>query len=179
MRRVLRWLPIVFFLGCAVLLGSLLQLDKDAPKESPLIGKPFPIINDVPLLNIDDKAEETTPDHVRFTLYNVFASWCAPCAAEVPFLEELAQLDGVEVVGIAWSDKPKLVKRFLEKNGNPFSRIYNDAKGKWGIELGMQGVPETIGVNEQGKVVFHYSGEITAEDMPDIRAAIDASGKHE
>lgn len=168
-----RKLPLLFFIGCAILLGSLLAMPHETTAQSGLVGKAFPIRN-TPLFETGGTvAPAANPSD--FVIYNLFASWCAPCTAEVPVLRQINDMDGVRVEGIAWSDKPAALTKWLHENGNPFDKIYYDAKGEWGIELGMQGVPETFGVSPKGIVVFHYSGEITQRDVPDIIAHVQAS----
>lgn len=161
---MLRWFPLVFFIACAALLGSLLLAEKET-LSSPFIGKEMPE-RPVSAGLYQDRA----PEDARIILYNVFASWCAPCAAEMPLLKELQDMEAVEVMGIAWSDKHQKIETFLTQNGNPFSSIFDDAKGEWGIALGIRGVPETFVVDQSGTVRMHISGELKKTDVKKIAA---------
>lgn len=164
---MLRWLPLVFFVACAALLGSLMLAGK--PEHvSTMVQRHFPFPSHPELMTGSAAPEHPAP----FTLYNVFASWCVPCAAEIPQLEALAKQPGIEMVGIAWSDKKEEIETFTQKYGNPFARIYDDAKGAWGIALGIRGVPESFVVNADGAIVLHIPGEITDADMNDIAALL-------
>jgi cytochrome c biogenesis protein CcmG, thiol:disulfide interchange protein DsbE len=76
-------------------------------------------------------------------LLNVFASWCLPCAVEAPQLAALRQA-GVEIDGIAIRDRSEDVAAFLERYGNPFTRIGRDDVSAVQLALGSSGVPETF-----------------------------------
>ncbi len=57
------------------------------------------------------------------TLVNVWASWCVPCADEVPFLEKLAKDKRIQLVGINYKDPTDNARRFLDRYGNPFVAV--------------------------------------------------------
>ena len=77
------------------------------------------------------------------TLVNVWASWCVPCADEVPFLEQLSKDKRIQLVGINYKDAPDNARRFLNRYGNPFVASGADGNGRTSIDWGVYGVPET------------------------------------
>jgi len=106
-------------------------------------------------------------------IINIFASWCIPCAAEAPMLEQLRQR-GVEVDGIALRDRPTDVDAFLVRNGNPYSRIGSDVKSDVAIALGSTGVPETYVIDGQGVIRKQHIGAINPQDIDDLIATLKA-----
>ncbi len=95
-RGILVLLPLVVFIALAGLF--LYQLGRGDPSRLPsaLIGHPAPKTDLPPLAGLarDGQAvpglsNAAFPGEV--TLVNVWASWCIPCADEVPFLEQLAK----------------------------------------------------------------------------------------
>jgi cytochrome c biogenesis protein CcmG/thiol:disulfide interchange protein DsbE len=68
-------------------------------------------------------------------MLNIFASWCLPCQAEAPYLDQL-KAAGVEFHAIAIRDKPEDVAKFLAQNGNPFVRIGADQDMLVQLQLG-------------------------------------------
>lgn len=55
--------------------------------------------------------------HGKVVLLNFWATWCAPCRAEMPMLSKLQQehaANGLQVVGIAM-DQPASAERFLKQ----------------------------------------------------------------
>lgn len=93
---------------------------------------------------------------------NLFASWCAPCRAEHPQLTAL-QAGGVEIVGVAYKDRPENAARFLNELGNPYSAVALDRNGRFGLQLGLAGVPETFVIGEDGRVLAVHRGPLTPE----------------
>ena len=68
-----------------------------------------------------------------------------------------------EVVGVAYKDRPEAAARFLEELGNPFSAVALDPEGRFGLELGLVGVPETFVVDANGDVRAVHRGPLTPE----------------
>jgi cytochrome c biogenesis protein CcmG, thiol:disulfide interchange protein DsbE len=123
-----------------------------------LIGKPIPAYS-LPALT---GGLPVTP--VAFAgkpyLVNAFASWCGPCKVEHPMLMQLAQ-SGVPILGVLYRDKPEAAAKFLEDLGNPFTAIGMDPQGRYGIEIGIMGVPETYVVDGQGRIRHIVRGPLT------------------
>src|SRR3990167_4499693 len=130
--RLGRFVPLLLFLGLAVLFGVGLTLN---PREipSPLIGKPVPTFSLPPvkgrtlgLSSADLKGE--------VSLVNVFASWCAACRAEHPLLMDLKERGVVPIHGLNYKDKPEDAERWLNELGDSYTRTGADVDGKVGIE---------------------------------------------
>ncbi|MCL4676283.1 MAG: DsbE family thiol:disulfide interchange protein [Pararhodobacter sp.] len=96
------------------------------------------------------------------TLVNFFASWCPPCRAEHPLLDELAQ-DGVTVLGVNYRDQPHLADAFLEDLGDPYAAIGADPRARMGLDWGVVGLPETFVIDGAGNVVMRHAGPMTDE----------------
>jgi len=101
-------------------------------------------------------------------LVNFFASWCAPCLAEHPMFERLKQREGATIIGIAWKDKPEATHAWLQRLGDPFTRLGFDQDGRISLDWGLSGVPETYLIDAQGIVRLHFRGPITERDLSTI-----------
>jgi cytochrome c biogenesis protein CcmG/thiol:disulfide interchange protein DsbE len=137
-----------------------------------LIGRPAPTF----ALTRLEGGELLTSDAMRGRPYviNMFASWCTPCRAEHPQLMAL-QASGVEIVGVAYKDRPEASARFLNDLGNPFSAVAMDPEGRFGLELGLVGVPETFVIGADGTIRAVYRGPLTGEAIEEtIRPALEA-----
>ena len=91
---------------------------------------------------------------------NVWASWCAPCRAEMASLERLSRIKGSEqfqVIGISTDDYPDAARGFLRKAGTTFSHFI-DSKLLLENMLGADRLPLTVLVDAQGKVLAKYWG---------------------
>ncbi|WP_422072895.1 DsbE family thiol:disulfide interchange protein [Tranquillimonas rosea] len=105
-------------------------------------------------------------------LVNFWASWCAPCRAEHPNLEQLAG-EGVPIYGINYKDDPENAVSFLKELGNPFVAMGADPSGRTALDWGLYGVPETYVLDGEGRVVLRFAGPITDRVMDSrIRPAI-------
>jgi cytochrome c biogenesis protein CcmG/thiol:disulfide interchange protein DsbE len=96
---------------------------------------------------------------------NVFASWCAPCRAELPVLGELASQGGVRVIGLDYRDTPELGAGFLKRHGNPYAFTLLDPQGRGSLAWGVTGVPETFVIDRRGLVRLRHAGPVTADDL--------------
>jgi cytochrome c biogenesis protein CcmG/thiol:disulfide interchange protein DsbE len=103
---------------------------------------------------------------------NLFASWCTPCIAELPYLKQLRAQSGVPLIGIAYHDKAQMLMPWLQKHGNPFDAVYLDSKGLLLGSLTINGVPETLVIAPDNRVLFRHSGVVTAQELNELLAAI-------
>ena len=101
----------------------------------------------------------------KVSIVNVWASWCTPCAAEHPYLTELAKQSGAPLFGINYKDKADNARRFLGRYGNPFVGVGADTTGRTAIEWGVAGVPETFIVDATGRIAYKHVGPISPEVM--------------
>jgi cytochrome c biogenesis protein CcmG/thiol:disulfide interchange protein DsbE len=123
------------------------------------VGKPAPAFTLPRLSNAQDTIS-TTDMKGRVWVLNVWASWCGPCYAEHPLINELAA-DGITIVGLNHKDKRADAKRFLAELGNPYKMIGVDADGSVSIEWGVYGVPETFVIDKAGVVRYKHIGPVT------------------
>ncbi len=163
-------LPLVIFLALAGLF--LYRLGSGDPSRIPsaLIGHEAPHTDLPPIAElardgqpIPGVSNATFAGNV--TLVNVWASWCVPCADEVPFLEKLSKDKRIQLVGINYKDAPANARRFLNRYGNPFVATGADASGRTGIDWGVYGVPETFVVGRDGHIAYKLVGPITADNL--------------
>jgi cytochrome c biogenesis protein CcmG/thiol:disulfide interchange protein DsbE len=91
----------------------------------------------------------------KLLILNFWASWCEPCVAEVPSLNQLAKelgAEGVVVLGVSEDKDPQAYKDFLNRFRVSFLTAREpsqDVKLKYGTHL----IPETYLINRNGKVV--------------------------
>jgi cytochrome c biogenesis protein CcmG/thiol:disulfide interchange protein DsbE len=176
--------PLVIFSLLAVLFLFGLRSGDPSRLPSALIGKAAPSLVLPALEGLTDgdrpipgvPADRPGPGEV--TVVNFWASWCAPCLQEHPQLMALRTLEGVRLYGINYKDQAASARRFLERNGNPFSAVGVDGNGRAGIEWGVIAVPETFVVDSRGIVVYKHTGPISAETLeksviPAIKTAQD------
>jgi cytochrome c biogenesis protein CcmG, thiol:disulfide interchange protein DsbE len=184
-RNILVLLPLIVFAGLAALFFMRLGAGDSSRIPSALIGKPAPQTTLPPLPGLVRNGEQVpglsnAAFEGRVTLVNVWASWCVPCADEVPFLNQLSKDKRVQLVGFNYKDGADNARRFLGRYGNPYVATGQDANGRMGIEWGVYGVPETFLVGKDGRIAYKLVGPITAENLqstlePEIQKALAAN----
>ncbi|MXU65549.1 DsbE family thiol:disulfide interchange protein [Oceanomicrobium pacificus] len=161
-KRRFNWLLLLPPLIFIALTGAfIVSLNRDNPDELPsaLAGRQAPALNlteIAPGLVPPTDADITAPGA---KLVNFWASWCGPCRAEHPMLEELADM-GLPIIGVNYKDQPQNAVAFLEELGNPYTKTGADA-GRNGINWGIYGVPETFVIDGSGKILMRHPGPIT------------------
>ncbi|WP_209425742.1 DsbE family thiol:disulfide interchange protein [Pararhodobacter sp. SW119] len=120
-----------------------------------------------PVIALEEMPGRTllTDERIRageVTLVNFWASWCPPCRAEHPVLEDLAA-EGVTVLGVNYRDQPERADAFLQELGDPYAAVGADPRARMGLDWGVVGLPETFVLDGQGNIVLRYAGPITDE----------------
>lgn len=174
MKRASLWLPFAIFVAFFGVVAYGLIKPSDHVITSKMIGKPLPQFALQPAHEGQDGLSSASFMGGPPRLLNVFASWCIPCIAEAPVLMQLRSA-GIEIDAIAIRDRPEDVARFLERNGNPYSRIGSDSVGKVQISLGSSGVPETFVIDGRGIIRHQHIGDIREDDIPEIMKALEAA----
>lgn len=133
---------------------------------TPSLFKPFPL----PAFTLPSLTEKNAyvthtsilhPD--RYSLINIFASWCAACRIEHPFLMELAKDKNIALYGINWKDTRANAENLLQTAGDPYKAVGWDYEGKTVIDLGITGAPETLLVSPEGFIIYRYPGPLTPD----------------
>lgn len=177
-RRLWALLPLVIFGGlAAIFLAQLLSGRDLSAVPSALTGSPAPKTVLPPVEGMQLPGIDSAAFSGKVTLFNVWASWCAPCREEHPVLMELSRDSRFEIAGLNYKDRSDNARRFLGELGNPFRTIGADANGRAAIDWGVYGVPETFLVGRDGTVLYKHVGPLTpeavaAELMPQIEKAL-------
>jgi cytochrome c biogenesis protein CcmG, thiol:disulfide interchange protein DsbE len=160
-------IPIAIFALLGVMLGyALVQMNageyspRDIP--SPLVGKPLPAFT---LPSLADPTKTVTNEDLRGQPYllNVWASWCVACRTEHGLLVAVARDHQVPIVGLNYKDPRDDALKWLQALGDPYRLSIADESGRYGIELGVYGVPETFVIDKDGVIRYKHIGPITAE----------------
>src|SRR5664280_2087747 len=172
-RNLFVLLPLLAFLALAVLFFIRLGAGDASHIPSALIGQPAPKTELPPLPGLEREGKAIPGlSNATFagsvTLVNVWASWCVPCADEVPFLERLSKDKRIKLVGINYKDPPDNARRFLNRYGNPFAAVGVDASGRTSIDWGVYGVPETYVIGRNGTIAYKLVGPVTAENLAQV-----------
>jgi len=95
-------------------------------------------------------------------IVNVWASWCAPCRAELPALSQFAvEQDGrIAVLGLQASDDAGAGAALWRDLGVAFPSV-SDPESAARPGLGWSGLPATYFIAADGRIVQRHAGPIT------------------
>lgn len=151
----MRWLA-----GALLVLCSLLARAQDS---APLFAASFP--------DLAQKTVALADYRGKPLIVNFWARWCAPCRDEIPELRAVWQANrakGLTVVGIGLEDNQPSVHDFVKAYEMDYPVLLAKAQG---IELmkalgnARAGLPFTLAVDRQGKVVMHKLGKASRADI--------------
>lgn len=143
-------------------------------------------MEDMQQVNIGGMApnfELTTPDGKKLSLYDLrghivlldfWASWCAPCLAEVPNLKAIYEKyhgKGLNILGVSLDEKEAVWKSAIERKGLTWQHV-SSLKG-WKCPVAQRfkvtGIPRMYIIDAQGKIIAQdLRGEKLAKKMDEL-----------
>lgn len=139
--------------------------------------KSFPF--DFELKDLDGKKVKLSDYKGKYTIVDIWGTWCPPCRAEIPhFIELLGKYKskGLEIVGINYegSDDEKeaidTIKKFNTAMKVPYTCVIGDEKTQKQVP-NFQGYPTTLFLDRSGKVRMMVVG---GEPLFKLEAAVEA-----
>lgn len=166
-RRRWPWLLVIlaFTLGAVAILSTGFGRDPSVV-QSVLQDQPAPPLQGATL---EGGTFDLADHRGHVVVVNVWASWCVPCRREHPLLEQAAEQlgpAGVQFVGINTQDTIADASAFLEEMGGGLYPNVLDPDGRWAVEWGIFGVPETFVIDRDGRLRAKRIGELTAGWLP-------------
>ena len=141
---------------------ALLQLKDTSvdPLGTSLPGKGVPAAN-FTFPGLDGKMVSLTDFRGKVVLLNIWATWCAPCVAEMPSMQKLYQElkdEGFEILAVSIDESGvEAVKPFVEKHKLGFP-VLLDTKGDIKALYQATGIPESFIIDKDGMIVEKIIG---------------------
>ena len=98
----------------------------------------------------------------RAVLLNFWASWCEPCRAEMPSLQQAGSLQGADkllVLAINFKEKPASALQFAARSGITLPVLLDvdgQAAQRWGVRV----FPTTLTIDRRGRPRHRVRGEM-------------------
>jgi thiol-disulfide isomerase/thioredoxin len=130
------------------------------------------------LSGYDWQLTETDGSVVQFSnskdkviLLNLWATWCPPCLAELPSMQNLYNIYGDKVdFYFVSSEDAETVRKFMEKKGYDFP-VYLETR-RPPTELQVTIIPTTFLIDRNGEIVIEKTGA-ARWDSDEVRSSID------
>lgn len=169
---------------CRVPLGQIHAIRSAPPPDSPamlalqgwkLKFAPEPVLPETggessPLLNQDAKTFklpllaggdfDLAKEKGKVIVLDFWATWCGPCIKSLPgMIDEMAAFDAgkVRFIGVNQAEPKDQVKSFLETRGWKLEVAF-DASQRVGQSFGVEGIPHTVIIGQDGKVAYVKTG---------------------
>lgn len=107
-------------------------------------------------------------------LINFWATWCPPCRAEVPEIQnayEKYKTSGFVVIAVNVQESTSAVAKFMEEFGMTFT-VAIDSSGAVGRLYRVSGIPASFFVDRTGIVREIFVGSLTAAELDRLYALI-------
>jgi thiol-disulfide isomerase/thioredoxin len=117
------------------------------------------------------------PDNLKgkVILVDFWASWCAPCKASFPAMEDLYKHNsdgGFTIIAVSVDEKQEDMARFLEKVKASFA-VVRDADQKLVAAADVETMPTSFLIDRSGKIRFVHTGFRGEETVKEYRKQIE------
>lgn len=139
-----------------------------------VFSEPRPVPEAV-LLDAEEGEHSLSEYAGRYVLLNFWATWCAPCRAELGSLDRLeAALGGdrFAVVTVATGPNPlPAIRKLFDEEEIEHLPILRDTRQQFARAMGVLGLPITVILDPEGREVGRLIGD-AAWDSPEAQAII-------
>ncbi len=122
-----------------------------------------PISNDFTFYNKDGKELRLSDYKGNVILLNLWATWCAPCVAEMPSLDKLKELmanEKVQVIAVSvGKDNVDKIKLFYKKHEITNLEIFHDKDKTIYNTIRFHGLPTSILIDKEGNEIGRLNGD--------------------
>lgn len=144
------------------------HFEKQKEESTPqFIEKPLPYFEFPEILSKNGEndvlSNSKMPD--RPILLNIFGSWCPTCKLEHPQLLKLANMNKIEMYGIAYRDTEEGVRLMMQRDGDIFDRVALDTGINVPYNFNFIKTPQTYIIDRNHVIRYQHAGPISEEQL--------------
>jgi thiol-disulfide isomerase/thioredoxin len=169
-RRLLRACA---FLAVAVIAGAAGFYLKRENVSPPVVESAAQALMSIPLTDLSGTRQALAQWRGKVLVVNLWATWCAPCRAEMPALMRVQRRfasNGVQLVGIALDSASK-VREFAGETRIDYTLLIGgmdtlEVSRDLGNRAGV--LPFTVVLNRAGNVAYTHAGPLTEDALAEV-----------
>ena len=117
---------------------------------------------DFQLPSLDGQTVSLSNFQGKPVLINFWTTWCPPCRAEMPFIQQIFKDEewsdkGLVILAINIGESPSTVKRFIESYGFSFP-VLLDTRGDVALKYGIRPIPVSFFIDKDGIIQVKVIG---------------------
>ncbi|WP_394060029.1 TlpA family protein disulfide reductase [Alcaligenes sp. WGS1538] len=104
----------------------------------------------------------------KLTVVNLWASWCPPCRREMPAFKQVqSSRDDVHIVFANQGEEADVIRQYLDKEKLELANMWRDPQMQLGQAVRSRGLPTTLFLDAQGRLLDVRAGELSAATLND------------
>lgn len=157
-------------IGTLIWMGIKTVSDSKYNVESPALMQEGNQALDFELASLDGGNVALSDYQGNIIIMNMWATWCPPCRAEMPELDQFYQAhkaDGLVVLAVNGRESESTVRPFIEANNFTFP-VLLDIDGEVGRQYMARSFPTTYVIDRNGRIHHVKVGQISEQELEQI-----------
>jgi thiol-disulfide isomerase/thioredoxin len=165
-KRLILFLSTGLVLGMGLSAFVLAGFNRTVPNQEYASPKPGAMAPDFTLTALDGKPQSLSQYRGKAVIINFWASWCEPCKAEMPLIEEYAEKypSQLVVLGLNSEETALVAQSFVDSLKIKFP-ILLDSNGVVSDLYRVDGFPTSIFIDSNGRIQAEQVGSLSRDNM--------------